>query len=835
MCRLTIAILALTAISTTPAVNAQVQQSAGASTPSLSDRMSSLHRRWASEEQQGPRHAVTPAQHTEEEAPATRPRQAYGPINQQPPKRSQGGLLSGDLFSALRGGEQPEADQPPSDVRVADNSRQRAGSAFTGTAPATNDIGAALSRVPSQPTPAPATKEPAASANRGPVRRPYSSGDGGLDLITSSGESSATRAPARADAPRVALSTQAPSSAPTGQGYATAADAARALAGSDLATALGTSPTTGSPSDIPAVVSPLMQNQSQKQERYAAPPASDPYATTYPEPPEATNSSQPVTPIEDVESTTDSKTTEPQESSSSELQPDWDAVGTNPMRSQANGSQPTPAGQTPQGNVLMERPLPMIMTQVMGPSEILIGREATYRVTIQNRGGAAAESLIADISVPEWAEVIHSKPTSGTVSHGGQGGAGTQLQWELPQVASSANEELEISLVPKTSQPLALGVTWRQAPVAATTHVVVQEPKLAIAISGPDEVFFGRPQAYRLTISNPGTGLAEKVVVQLMPPGGGEAASSHRLEGLKPGESKVVEVEITAREAGELAVSAVATSDGGLRADATQPIFCRKPELQIDWRGPGRKFAGTEGTYYFRVRNPGTAAADQVEFDVALPGGFEFVSASDGYRHDEAGRRVTWKVGTLRPGDDCYLEIRGVLNQPGNNSLVLSAATTGGEIHHTGTAATEVVALPDLKLEVSDPKGPVPVGQEVEYDIIVTNRGLSPAEDVRIAGFFSAGVEPLGANGGEAQITDGRVSMRPVESLGAGQQVRVKIRAKAQTAGTHLFRAEVLCRDSEIKLAAEETTRYFSDEPHQTSGDSTQDAAARESRFEQVR
>ena len=431
--------------------------------------------------------------------------------------------------------------------------------------------------------------------------------------------------------------------------------------------------------------------------------------------------------------------------------------------------------------------------------------------------------------------MLHSKSTTGTVRHGGVGTAGTQLQWDLPAVAAAASEVLEISLVPKSSQPLELGVTWRQAPIASTTHVVVQEPKLALAISGPDEVFFGRPQTYRLTISNPGTGIAEKVVVELMPPGGSTAVSSHRLEKINPGEAKVVEVEVTAREAGELAVRAIATSEGGLRADASQPIFCRKPELQIDWRGPGRKFAGTEGTYFFRVRNPGTAPADQVEFEVALPAGFELVSASDGHRRDDAGRRVLWKIGTLRPGDDCYLEMRGVLNQPGQNSLVLSAATVGGDISHTGTAATEVVALADLKLEVADPKGPVPVGKEIDYEIIVTNRGRSAAEDVKIAGFFSAGVEPLAVEGGEAQISDGRVSLRPVESLPAGQQVRIKIRAKAQTAGTHLFRAEVLCRDSEIKLASEETTRYYSDETAQSSSDYGHDSAAMESRFQQVR
>src|SRR5690606_17633705 len=163
---------------------------------------------------------------------------------------------------------------------------------------------------------------------------------------------------------------------------------------------------------------------------------------------------------------------------------------------------------------------------------------------------------------------------------------------------AGGTQVLDLALIPRTSQPLELGVSWRQAPLASTTRVVVQEPKLAMAISGPEEVFFARPQSYRLTISNPGTGVAEKVVVQLMPPGGGQAVSSHRLDSLAPGEAKIVEVEITAREAGELSVSAAATAEGGLSCEAIQTIFCRKPELQVDWRGPERKFAGTEGTWF---------------------------------------------------------------------------------------------------------------------------------------------------------------------------------------------------------------------------------------------
>ncbi|MGI9457807.1 MAG: hypothetical protein ACR2NU_14675, partial [Aeoliella sp.] len=330
-------------------------------------------------------------------------------------------------------------------------------------------------------------------------------------------------------------------------------------------------------------------------------------------------------------------------------------------------------------------------------------------------------------------------------------------------------------------------------------------------------------------------GAADNVLVQLMPPGGGQAVSSYRVESLAPGDSKVVDIEITAREPGELAIRAVAAADGNLRTEANQQIFCRHAELSVDWRGPARKYAGTEATYFFRVRNPGTAAADQVEFEVALPPGFEFTSASDGHQHASGSRRVTWKVGALRPGDDRYLELRGTVNQAGNNEFRLSAANADGDAHDTQTAATEVVALADLKLDVADPKGPVAVGSEVDYEILVTNRGRNAAEAVNIAGLFSAGIEPIEAIGASATIADGRVGFQTIGALPAGQKVRLKIRAKALTAGTHLFRAEVVCQDLDIKLAAEETTRFFQDERPLGADGQPLESASRASRFETMR
>jgi hypothetical protein len=45
--------------------------------------------------------------------------------------------------------------------------------------------------------------------------------------------------------------------------------------------------------------------------------------------------------------------------------------------------------------------------------------------------------------------------------------------------------------------------------------------------------------------------------------------------------------------------------------------------------------------------------------------------------------------------------------------------------------------------------------------------------------------------------------------LPAGKEVRLKITARAQTAGTHIFRVEARCQPLSVRLASEETTRFY--------------------------
>ncbi len=463
---------------------------------------------------------------------------------------------------------------------------------------------------------------------------------------------------------------------------------------------------------------------------------------------------------------------------------------------------------------------PLIASHVEGPQQILLGRPADYRIVLRNQGETAAESLIVTVRIPAWAEVVDATSSRGivqkaepTTTAGVATPESNNLQWRIERIASKGSQTLNLRLVPHRGRSMQLGVSWTLSPVGSAAIVEVQEPKLQMAIGGPDDVLFGKAQRYQLTLSNPGTGVAEDVKIQLVPPGGNvRSATTHQIGSLQPGETRTIDLELTAREAGDLQVQALANAAGNLHAETTKHLFCRKPELELDWRGPKTKYAGTEATYYFRLRNAGTAPAELLQLKLQLPAGVKYVEPREGQSFDAQKQLVTWQWSRLNPQEEKILQVRCRFEQAGSCVMQLTAQTDTGELRDEKTIKTTVIALADLKLEVSDPQGPVAVGDSAIYEIRVANRGTNQAQGVNIVGLFSEGIDPVSVEGAQYSIRDGRVSFRTIKSLPAGRDIILRIHAKATQPGTHLFRAEVICQELDIKLSSEETTRFFQDE-----------------------
>ncbi|MDZ4817550.1 MAG: hypothetical protein SGJ20_01105, partial [Planctomycetota bacterium] len=492
----------------------------------------------------------------------------------------------------------------------------------------------------------------------------------------------------------------------------------------------------------------------------------------------------------------------------------------------------TPGTAAVDTDVLITRQSPLLSVETAGPRTIVVGKEATYNVVITNSGEVAAQDVTVTIRIPEWAEVVSAKPTMGTSqlghstsvdsSAGGiqptSGGTSAQLaaqpfQWNLPRLEARGKEQLALRLIPRKSRPFDLGVQWTFMPISSQAHVEVQEPKLAMTLNGPDEVLYGQTETYKMTLSNPGTGDAENVAIHLSPIGDPNApVTKHQIGMIAAGDSKVIEVELTAKQAGKVVIKATALADNGLQADVIEEVLVRRAGLNVEVEGTPAGYTGTTATYQIQVSNPGNATAESVQVFATLPAGAKYVSCSGGGQPSSDGSKVTWTVPMLRAGADSQLELKCVVNTPGTNRLQLESKAAG-DISAVADASTKVEALADLKLEVVDPKGPTAVGEEITYEIKVRNRGTKTATGVNVAGYFSEGVDPISASGGAHDVRkdEGGVIFTPIAALAPGAESIMKIKARAFKDGNHIFLAKVICESVGAELISQETTMFYGD------------------------
>lgn len=459
-------------------------------------------------------------------------------------------------------------------------------------------------------------------------------------------------------------------------------------------------------------------------------------------------------------------------------------------------------------NVLITRKSPVLAVETIGPSRVLIGREAKYTVILNNAGSVDASGVQVSVSIPEGCDVVGFEPSIGQ-TRDPQVPEKRGIIWILNHLPKGESAELDVKIVPRDSRPFDLGVQWTYSSQATQAMVEVQEPKLTMSLAGPDEVSYGRPSTYKLTLSNPGTGMTEGVVVRLLPTiVGAEAMPSHRVGNLKPGESTSIELELTARESGQLAIKAEATAEGGLQAAVDEEVLVRKPEVALEVVGPRFLYAGTAATYTVRATNPGNAPAKNVAIEALIPTTGEFVSSTRGAEFDQATRKVSWTLETLPAGSHRDFEFKCILKNGGVIKQQISA-TGDDDVRDQQIVTTQVEALADLVLDVVDPHGPVPLADETVYEVHVRNRGTDAAHGIEVVTFFSEGLEAVSVEGGAHEIGPGQVLMHPIESLDPGRELVFKMKLRADTTGNHIFRAEVKCKSLDSRLAVEETTRFY--------------------------
>jgi uncharacterized repeat protein (TIGR01451 family) len=462
----------------------------------------------------------------------------------------------------------------------------------------------------------------------------------------------------------------------------------------------------------------------------------------------------------------------------------------------------------PENSMLFARKGPVLSVETHGPRKITVGKESAYEVKIINAGDVAAEDLIVFVNLPDWAEVVGNETSTGSTQIGPAQMA-APFQWKVGRLEARSAERITLRIVPRQSRPFDLAVRWDFKPAASQTMIEVQEPKLEMQLDGPREVFYGKKETYRLKMMNTGTGNAEGVAIKFVPVGAGDNVQAvYDLGILAAGEDKVIEVELTARQSGTLEIQVEAKGDAGIHAQLSEKVLVRRAALELAVEGPKLQFVGATATYVVRVNNPGNAPAKNVNLVATLPPGLKYLGGIEGGRSE--GGKLRWVAESIGPETVQTFAIKCVSNAGGVSRLEV-AASAEDDLAASAVATTQIESAANLALDAKDPGGPVPVGEEAIYEVRVRNRGTKDAEGVEVVCYFSRGIEPIGAEGAVNRIAPGQVVFLPVPTLAPGAEINLKIRARAEQPGNHIFRAEMHCKALGSRLVSEEATLYYQD------------------------
>ena len=451
-----------------------------------------------------------------------------------------------------------------------------------------------------------------------------------------------------------------------------------------------------------------------------------------------------------------------------------------------------------------ESSVPGVRVTVNGPSSILVDDQGSYEVLVKNEGTETLDGLIVRVAVPTHVAIGDVLVSEGA-AHANDDQDGNTIIWELGEILAGSIKTATLMLKTPKAEHFALGIEWTLLPQNEELKIEVQQPQLAIALEGPSEVIFGKPQMYRILVRNPGNADVRAVSISMtVEPYG---SNQSEIGDVSAGSEKIVDVELTFQQSGKLPIVATATSAiSKLEVRSAIDVQVRQSELVATWFGPTEFYQGSVTDYELEITNIGSIPAIGTNCTIKLPTGADVVSMPQGA--SRIGDIIKWEVKKIEPQEKLTVPLRLTLSRIGDNQLVFNGVcSSSAEVK--SEFKTNIDAIADLHLTVVDPIAPAPVGQPVVYEVVIANRGKKVATDIEVIAQFSDGIEPIRVDGHTGRIVPGQAIFNLIPSIAANDKLVLRIHAEASKPGVHRFRVEVKSKGSDTDLLEEESTRYL--------------------------
>jgi uncharacterized repeat protein (TIGR01451 family) len=341
-------------------------------------------------------------------------------------------------------------------------------------------------------------------------------------------------------------------------------------------------------------------------------------------------------------------------------------------------------------------------------------------------------------------------------------------------------------------------------------------------VDAPASALAGESIPVRVAITNASAAPAENVVVWAQFDNGLTHSSPENPVELTAGtilagQTKVLDLPLTAKKAGRYGIRANVTGDGNLAARAPGvTVDVRRAEIASAAVGPKLVYLNQEFPWTVTLRNNGDAPVSNIVVRASLPPEVRAKAASDGGQ--VASNSVEWKLNELAAGDQKTLKVTAeALRLAATASMTVKIsgdATSGGRsvgdsIESKTESMVAIIGTPAVVLELATPPGVLEVGKRAAFKLRVRNAGTVSARNIEVAAFAPPEMR-LVRGTGSAQVhidASGKIAFPPVDELRPGETLTLTIDVEAIQAGDGRFRAEVKAAHLKRPLQEEQSAR----------------------------
>ncbi|HEX6960481.1 MAG TPA: hypothetical protein VF175_01330, partial [Lacipirellula sp.] len=450
---------------------------------------------------------------------------------------------------------------------------------------------------------------------------------------------------------------------------------------------------------------------------------------------------------------------------------------------------------------------PAISIQKLAPPEIQVGKKCTIAVRIQNTGKQSAHNVQVRDEVPFGTQLIGTAPKA-TV-------AGPQVAWDLGTLSPGDERIVEMELLPTEEGELG-SIATVSFSAQASAKVRCTRPQLALRLSAAPRVMIGQQHIVQIEVTNPGSGDATGVMLLETIPAGVSHEAGPALEfevgTLKAGQSRQLDLVLTAEQAGRIINTMTARADANLEVEAACEFEVIAPELKVSVDGPKQRYLERPATYTVSIDNPGTATAKDVQLITQLPKGLQFVSANNLGEYDPATHSVVWSLAELPAKERGTVELTALPVETGEHKLEVASRALQGLEDRT-EASVNVEGLVALSFEVSSVAGAIEVGGETFYDVTVVNQGTKAAANVQVVAAMPDGLRAMSGQGATRAVVEGdKLVFAPLAQLAPKAEAKFRVQVQGLRPGDLRAQISVTADEVQDPITKEQSTHVYADQ-----------------------